>query len=78
MNALPSDRMRVGVSEAGGMAGGLVGGALGALGGAALIGAMVSNPVGWAVLGASFVGGLLSVVMEAVGGENIATLPIAT
>lgn len=54
-----AQKPRVAASETGGMVGGAVGGTLGMVGGGLLLGALVSNPVGWAIIGAGLVGGAL-------------------
>jgi hypothetical protein len=64
-----AQKPRVAASETGGMVGGAVGGTLGMVGGGLLLGALVSNPVGWAIIGAGLVGGALVGYLGSEGGR---------
>lgn len=67
--ATDAEKPRVAAAETGGMVGGAVGGTLGMVGGGLLVGALVSNPVGWAVIGVGLVGGALFGYLGSEGGR---------
>ncbi len=69
--APPEQRARVASQEAGGVVGGLALGTLGTAGGALLVGALVSNPAGWVVLGGAVVVGGLAGWLGSEGGRSL-------
>jgi hypothetical protein len=69
--APPEQRARVASQETGGIVGGLALGTLGTAGGALLVGALVSNPAGWVVLGGAVVVGGIAGWLGSEGGRSV-------
>ncbi len=70
-NAPPAERGRVAARETGGILGGAVGATLGTAAGAAAVGLLVSNPAGWAVIGAGVVVGGIAGYFGSEGGRSL-------